>query len=172
VELEAKLSPAEESGLLGGLVPIFGSNLPPFVNIPVGHNSFQFGFDQQAPPAQPLYSQEIPGAVDDYSTIGIALTDPPSAQATETPHVWMQTLPTIERGPGSNTAPSALRDMNRQPTERRAGRLDKKVLKATSPIVTKDAVAPKVNVGDEVRKSAKEDEGMRKKEKRKSFWRR
>lgn len=172
VELEAKLSPAEESGLLGGLVPIFGSNLPPFVNIPVGHNSFQFGFDQQPPPAQPLYSQEISGAVDEYSTIGIALTDPPSAQAIETPHVWMQTLPTTERGRDSNIATSAPRDANHQLPERRAGKPEKKALKTTSPIVTRDAVTPKVNVGDEVRKSAKEDEGMRKKEKRRSFWRR
>ena len=170
-EPDASISPAEECGLLGGLVPIFGPTLPLFVKAPVGCDSFQFEFDRQPPSIEPLDMQEMPGAAtDDYSTIGIALADPPSVQAVETKSTRIQASPAIHKNPSLHTATSNLPAMNRRLTGRKARKSEKTVLEATSPILMKERPAPSDSVRNEARKDAKDDEVTKKKERRRSFW--
>lgn len=76
-QLEAKLKPAEESGLLGGLVPIASSIFDPPPVVPVRHSSLPLSNSNH-----PSSATAFPaGTTDPYLDIGVAISDStPSAR--------------------------------------------------------------------------------------------
>lgn len=77
-QLEAKIKPAQESGLLGGLVPIASSILASSPVVPVRRSSLPFSITRRPSSAEALPAETS----DTHSSIGVAITDPsPSAQS-------------------------------------------------------------------------------------------
>ncbi|KAF1966950.1 hypothetical protein BU23DRAFT_307646 [Bimuria novae-zelandiae CBS 107.79] len=99
---EAMVSPAEECGLLGGLVPIIAS---PY--IPERRSSLQFNFHEQASLADSLYTLE-PTYL--HSGIGVAVSDPPSVSTMEIPYSQTHTSLKTEKEFGFLSTVSVLPD--------------------------------------------------------------
>ncbi|KAF9735450.1 hypothetical protein PMIN06_006943 [Paraphaeosphaeria minitans] len=89
-QLEAKITSAEESGLLGGLVPIVSSNLASPPVLPVRRSSLPFRISRQRSSAEALPVKKS----DPNSCIGVAIADPsPSAHSGLSTPVALTTSP-------------------------------------------------------------------------------
>lgn len=166
LEPETKLSPGEECGLLGGLVPVMTLSLPTYPNTDLSRDSFQFDFNQQFESSETAFAQAASGATDDESNIGIALAHQPLESTAD-----MSSFPMKEGNAQCRSQAHSPPSLDEHVVERITARTRKPDF-GTNPLHTP---GPNVCIGrshKDVALSDVTEDAKAKKERRKSFWRR
>ncbi|KAJ4358500.1 uncharacterized protein N0V89_003084 [Didymosphaeria variabile] len=177
-QIEPKVNPAEESGLLGGLVSIVIPTLASSPVTPVRRSSLPFIFNKHPSAAETLPAR----TVDDHSGIGIAITAPHLSEKN------VRSLATVSKASDNKliarkTSTRISTSISRRsPSFRRIVDLP---LSSTSalekapsssdedpPFVTKIKTSPRKSSKAETTQVVGDAEGTRKKERRLSFWKR
>ncbi|KAL1613033.1 hypothetical protein SLS60_001265 [Paraconiothyrium brasiliense] len=177
-QIEPKVNPAEESGLLGGLVSIASPTLAPSPLIPVRRSSLPFIFNKHASTGE----MSPAGTGDDHSSIGIAITAPhPSEKNTSSPSTVSKASDNnlVDRKTSTRISTSISR---RSPSFRRimdlslpsTSTLEKSPISSDQdpPYVTKIKTNSRKSSKAEPTKVVGDAEGTRQKERRLSFWKR